>query len=106
MTILWYLIWVAVASLITFVMYGWDKRQAAVNGWRVPEKTLHTLSVAGGWPGAIAGQQLFRHKTQKQSFRVVFYLTIVLHIAAVIWMVWSGTTDLPWFDQLASSSAP
>ncbi|MEM7454475.1 MAG: DUF1294 domain-containing protein [Planctomycetota bacterium] len=90
MAALYYLGWIVVSSLITFVFYGWDKRQAGNKGWRVPEKTLHTLSVMGGWPGAIAGQQFFRHKTQKTSFRVVFYLTILIHIGLVGWLAWTG----------------
>ena len=90
MTGLYYAGWVLVSSFATFVVYGWDKRQAGNQGWRVPEKTLHTLAVMGGWPGAIAGQQFFRHKTQKTSFRIVFYLTILIHIAIVGWLIWSG----------------
>ncbi len=83
MKIFYYLIAVLVLSVINFVMYGWDKRQAKVDGWRVPEKNLHLLSLFGGWPGAIAGQKFFRHKTQKQSFRLTFWLTVVLHVVLV-----------------------
>ena len=70
-------------SAVTFIVYGLDKRRAVRNRWRVSESSLHLLSVFGGWPGALAGQQLFRHKTQKLSFRVLFYVTIAAHVAAL-----------------------
>lgn len=70
-------------SLFTFVAYGFDKRRARKGGRRVPEKTLHILSLLGGWPGAVVGQQVFRHKTQKVSFRIMFWLCVMLHLAVV-----------------------
>lgn len=74
---------VAVMSLIAFVVYGWDKRRARMDGWRVPEKTLHLLALLGGWPGALAGQKVFRHKTQKVRFQMVFWSIVALHIGLV-----------------------
>ena len=78
-----YLAYSTTLSLITFVIYGWDKRQAKQNGWRVPEKRLHRYSLLGGWPGAIAGQQFFRHKTQKWKFKAVATIAAVLHLLAI-----------------------
>ena len=68
--------WVYIGlSLLTFLAYAVDK-SAAINGrWRTPEKTLHLLSVSGGWPGALLAQQLLRHKCSKPSFMVVFWIT-------------------------------
>ena len=74
---------VAVMSLICFIAYGFDKRRAVGGGRRVPERTLHTLAFLGGWPGAILGQRQFRHKTQKLSFLIVFWLIVLLHIGIV-----------------------
>lgn len=78
-----YLAVVVVLSLVTFAVYGFDKRRARMNGRRVPEKTLHLLAVFGGWPGAATGQQFFRHKTHKRAFRIVFWMCVVLHVAVV-----------------------
>ena len=78
---------VALMSLVTFAAYGFDKRRAQRDGRRVPEKTLHLMALLGGWPGAWAGRKTFRHKTQKLSFRIVFWMCVVLHIAAVGGMV-------------------
>jgi uncharacterized membrane protein YsdA (DUF1294 family) len=78
-----YLAVVAVMSLVTYVAYGWDKRRAGRGGRRVSEQALHLMALLGGWPGAwIAGRQ-FRHKSRKLSFRVVYWLTVVLHVGIV-----------------------
>ena len=81
-------------SLLALGFYAWDKRQAKRDGWRVPEKRLHLLSLLGGWPGALAGQRLLRHKSIKTRFRLVFWLTVLLHVAcvcAVTYVVWVQT---------------
>jgi uncharacterized membrane protein YsdA (DUF1294 family) len=82
---------VAIMSLVTFVAYGFDKRRAQTDGRRVPEKTLHLMALFGGWPGALAGQRVFRHKTQKIGFRIVFWLCVVLHLAVVAGAVYLWT---------------
>mgnify|MGYP000275623840 CR=1 FL=1 len=78
-----YLLVVAVMSLICFLAYGWDKRQAGLGGWRVSEQSLHVMELLGGWPGALMGQRRFRHKTQKLRFRIIFWLMVSLHVSIV-----------------------
>ncbi len=78
-----YLIVVGVMSLVCFIAYGLDKRQAVNGGRRVSERTLHLMAFLGGWPGAWFGQRQFRHKTQKVSFRIVFWTVVVLHVGIV-----------------------
>ena len=50
-----YLIWLILISVITFFVYGYDKFQAKSGGWRVPEKVLHGLALAGGFMGGWIG---------------------------------------------------
>ncbi|CAH7224524.1 conserved membrane hypothetical protein [Vibrio chagasii] len=79
------LAWYLVIGVVTFFVYAKDKR-AAINGnWRVPEKTLHIFSVAGGWFGALIAQDKLRHKTQKQPFRAIYWLTVVINVATFVW---------------------
>ncbi|MEZ8880557.1 MULTISPECIES: DUF1294 domain-containing protein [Vibrio] len=79
------LVWYLVIGIVTFFVYAKDKR-AAINGnWRVPEKTLHIFSIAGGWLGALIAQDKLRHKTQKQPFRAIYWLTVVINVAAFLW---------------------
>jgi uncharacterized membrane protein YsdA (DUF1294 family) len=70
-------------SFATFVAYGLDKRRAGQGRRRVRESTLHWMALLGGWPGALAGQRFFRHKTKKLRFRVVLWLVAVAHVALV-----------------------
>lgn len=70
-------------NFVTFLAYGVDKRAAVRGAWRVPEGQLHSLEFLGGWIGAFLAQKIFRHKTQKKSFRVMFWLMLVLQIAAI-----------------------
>jgi uncharacterized membrane protein YsdA (DUF1294 family)/cold shock CspA family protein len=76
-----------VASLITFIVYAFDKSAAKKGAWRTSEMTLHLLSVVGGWPGALIGQQLLRHKSKKQLFRAIFWTTVLINGAAFVWIL-------------------
>ncbi|MCC9601321.1 DUF1294 domain-containing protein [Stieleria sp. JC731] len=69
--------------MVTFVVYAVDKRCAQADRRRVPENTLHLLSLLGGWPGAWIAQRVVRHKTKKRSFQIVFFLTVAAHLSAV-----------------------
>jgi uncharacterized membrane protein YsdA (DUF1294 family)/cold shock CspA family protein len=71
-------------SVITFIAYAFDKSSAASGAWRTPESTLHGLSLAGGWPGALLAQQLLRHKTAKAEFRAVFWGTVAVNVIAFV----------------------
>ena len=74
-----------IASLITFTVYAMDKAAARIGAWRTPESTLHALALVGGWPGAMIAQQKLRHKSKKQSFRAIFWLTVILNCGAFAW---------------------
>jgi uncharacterized membrane protein YsdA (DUF1294 family)/cold shock CspA family protein len=79
--------WVLPASLLlnlfTFYVYWLDKHAAATRRWRVAENTLHLWSLAGGWAGAWYAQQVLRHKSRKQPFRAVYWMTVLLHGGAL-----------------------
>ena len=77
----------AIMSCVAFALYGLDKSAARRGAWRTPELTLHLVSLLGGWPGALFAQSVFRHKTRKQPFRVVFWVTVVLNCAALAWVL-------------------
>ncbi|HKB04372.1 MAG TPA: DUF1294 domain-containing protein [Gemmataceae bacterium] len=68
------------ASLGAFAAFAADKAQAGTGGRRVSERTLHVLSAAGGWPGALVAQRQFRHKTRKPRFQVIFWLIVLAHV--------------------------
>ncbi|MDM8515719.1 DUF1294 domain-containing protein [Desulfobacterales bacterium HSG16] len=74
-------------SLITFIVYAADKSAARKGTYRTRESTLHLLSLIGGWPGAIVAQQKLRHKSSKQSFRSVFWVTVLLNCGVFAWLL-------------------
>ena len=81
----------AVASLLTFFLYWRDKHSALKDRWRTPETTLHLFELAGGWPGALLAQQVFRHKTRKLGYQLLFWLIVVLHQAFWIDLLFIGS---------------
>lgn len=76
-----------IVSSATFAAYALDKMAAEKGNWRTSENTLHLLALAGGWPGALIAQNNFRHKTKKQPFRAVFWVTVVLNCAVLFWLL-------------------
>ncbi|PEN22170.1 DUF1294 domain-containing protein [Klebsiella grimontii] len=72
-------IWLLLVNVLTLAIYGVDKMAAR----RVPESTLLVFGFVGGWAGAIAGQQLFRHKTQKQPFRTWFIISAIASLVGM-----------------------
>lgn len=76
-------------SAVTFVFYGLDKfLSRRRNAPRVPERTLHAIALLGGTPAALIGQKVFRHKTIKRSFRLVFWLIAILQVGLVGLWAW------------------
>ncbi|EHK65450.1 DUF1294 domain-containing protein [Achromobacter arsenitoxydans] len=71
-------------SALTLAVYAIDKASARAGRRRIRERTLHLLSLAGGWPGALLGQQWLRHKSVKTEFRAVFWLTALVNVAAFV----------------------
>lgn len=78
--------WYLLTGLTAFLTYFRDKRAARREEWRVAEGTLHVMALAGGWPGALLAQRLFRHKTRKTPFRIVFWITVLANCGALAWL--------------------
>jgi uncharacterized membrane protein YsdA (DUF1294 family)/cold shock CspA family protein len=78
-----------------FVMYGADKTAAEQGRWRTAESTLHTIALVGGWPGALVARPVFRHKTTKQPFRTIFWVTVIANCVALAWFVYEAPLTLP-----------
>ncbi|EDT4357948.1 TPA: DUF1294 domain-containing protein [Salmonella enterica subsp. enterica serovar Typhi str. CT18] len=76
--------WFLLANVLMLAIYGVDKTAARKTWRRVPESTLLVFGVVGGWPGAIVGQQLFRHKTQKQPFKTYFIASVIVSIVVTV----------------------
>ncbi|MBB3106868.1 uncharacterized membrane protein YsdA (DUF1294 family)/cold shock CspA family protein [Psychrobacter luti] len=81
------LAWYAILGIITYGMYAKDKAAAQSGDWRTPESTLHILSALGGWVGAMVAQTYLRHKSQKPEFRIAYYLTVIINLAGLLFIL-------------------
>jgi uncharacterized membrane protein YsdA (DUF1294 family)/cold shock CspA family protein len=79
-----------VVSILTFLVYWFDKSAARHGQRRTPESSLLFLGLAGGWPGAVVAQRVLRHKSRKQSFQVAFWGTVVMNCVALGWLFTDG----------------
>jgi len=82
----WLWLYLAVINLITFCVYGADKRRARKGAWRVPEKELFLLAFLGGSPGALLAMTVFHHKTRHRAFQVGIPAILVLELGLLWWL--------------------
>src|SRR5690606_15422530 len=86
--------WYVILGIITYGMYAKDKAAAQSDDWRTPESTLHLLSTLGGWVGALVAQTYLRHKSQKPEFRIAYYLTVIINLAGLLFIMVGGSLDV------------
>jgi uncharacterized membrane protein YsdA (DUF1294 family) len=78
------LVWLLAINVITFFVYGYDKLIAGSDILRVPELILLLQVLSGAFVLAPIARMVFRHKTQKLSFRVKFWIA---EIVCITWIV-------------------
>lgn len=78
------LAYMAIVSIVLLVMMGMDKSKAKKHEWRIAERTLFTLAIAGGAVGGVLGMYLFRHKTRHNSFAFGFPLLAAIQIFILV----------------------
>lgn len=81
-------VWLIAINLVTFAVYGADKRRARRGAWRVPEKTLFLLSLLGGSVGALLGMRVFRHKTKHWYFVWGVPAILLAQAALAAWLLY------------------
>ena len=79
------LIYILIINVITFFIMWFDKHEAKIGDWRVPERTLFLLVLLGGGIGGIAGMYVFRHKTRKWYFKIGFPAILIMQIIVIIY---------------------
>ena len=79
----YFLAFILVMNVITFVMFGIDKRKAVKGKWRTPEKTLLLLGLCFGSIGQLLGMKVFRHKTNKWYFWFCGMLSLAIQIVII-----------------------
>ena len=79
------LIYLAVITVVTFLVYGIDKWKAQHKRWRIPESVLLGLAAIGGSVGAWLGMKVWRHKTQHKKFQYGVPAILAAQVAVVVW---------------------
>ena len=87
----YFVIYLAAINLITFCVYGADKRRAKIQGARrVPEKTLFALALLFGSAGALFAMRVFHHKTRHWYFKFGFPAIALAQAAAAVIVITRG----------------
>lgn len=73
-------------NIIAFALMGIDKKRAVRKAWRISEKTLFLSALLGGSIGAIAGMQLFRHKTKHWYFKYGMPAILILQLVLLFYL--------------------
>ena len=82
------IVYLLLANVIAFAMYGIDKRKAMKDQWRIPEKTLLLAALVGGSFAAFVGMQVFHHKTKHWKFILGVPACMILHVALGVLYWW------------------
>lgn len=78
------LLYLTLANVIAFVLYGVDKLKAQRNWMRVSEFTLLMVAMLSGSLGALIGMNVWRHKTKHWKFTIGIPLVLLLQIALMV----------------------
>lgn len=85
----WLGIYLLVVNVLSFILFGIDKKRASYNGSRIPNATLLGLSVIGGSIGGLFGMYFYRHKTKTWYYvtgiPIIISLQIMLIFVLVMW---------------------
>lgn len=76
-------IFLILINILSFCLFGMDKRRAQKHAWRISEKALFCFALCGGSIGALCGMHVFHHKTKKSRFRFGLPLILAVQAAAV-----------------------
>ena len=79
-----FLIYLAIISLVSCFVTILDKHRAKRGGRRVPERTLFLLSLAGGSAAMYLTMLTIRHKTRHKRFMIGIPLIMILQCGALI----------------------
>ena len=74
-------------NIVTFALYGIDKRKAIKSKRRISEKNLILCAFIMGSVGALLGMSFFRHKTKHLKFKLLLPVSLIINIGIVA-LVW------------------
>lgn len=75
-----YLSLMVIMSIISFTLYGVDKKKATKGKERIKEKTLLFYTIFNGAIGAFFARFVFRHKTEKKYFSLTIFAGLFIQV--------------------------
>lgn len=84
----YFCIWLVIINIITFAVFGIDKKKAIDGKFRISEMTLFILSLLGGALGGFIAMHVFHHKTKKWYFKFGIPLIFAVQVALVLLLKW------------------
>ncbi len=78
-------------SIVSALMHYADKRRAARGARRIPERSLHSMEMVGGWPGALLATRMIHHKTSKPRYMWKLYAIAAMHVIGWMLLFWFAT---------------
>lgn len=73
-----------IASIFTFILFGWDKHLAIYDKNRIPESLLLIFAALGGAFGALCAMILFEHKADRKPCLICVPVFLAIQLAIVI----------------------
>lgn len=77
-------VYIAVISIIGWILPYVDKRRAKNGSWRIPEKTLFVVSALGGSVAMYASMKKYRHKTKHKRFMIGIPCIMIAQAALIV----------------------
>ncbi|XME01898.1 DUF1294 domain-containing protein [Lachnospiraceae bacterium C1.1] len=74
------IVYLLLINFVAFTLMAIDKNRAKKHEWRIKEATLFLSAIIGGSIGAIAGMQVFRHKTKHWYFVIGMPAILIIHL--------------------------
>ena len=78
------IIYFIIINIISFLLFGIDKKRAIKKEYRISEYTLISISFLGGAIGSILGMIFFHHKTKKSKFIILIPIALLINIFILI----------------------
>ena len=82
----YFCIWLIIINILTFAVFGIDKKKAIDGKFRISELTLFILSLLGGSLGGLAAMYTFHHKTKKWYFKFGIPLILIAQVLLIIFI--------------------
>ena len=83
----WLVMYLIVANVVAFALFGVDKSRARRGARRIPERTLILWAAVSGTVGALLGMRVFHHKTAKRSFVAAMALVTLIDVVVAIGLI-------------------